>query len=83
MFLWSKDFFLEFLGEKPIKVYADINNGITRVDDFEELPEEFELVSEEDFVSSLDSLGDDEIIGAAISNKTYKKLYQKYGIRVQ
>lgn len=83
VFLWSKDGCLEFLGEKPIKVYVDIKNGITRVDDFEGMPEEFELVSEEDFVSSLDSFDDDEIIGAEISNKTYKKLYEKYGIRKQ
>ncbi len=69
--------------EELIKVYADINNGITRVDDFEGMPEEFELVDEEEFLMRLDSADEDEIIGAEISKSTYEKLDEEYGIRRQ
>ena len=41
---------------------------------------DLEVVDEDYFVSRLDNLGDDEFIGAEVSEETFNKLDEEYGI---
>lgn len=69
--------------EELIKVYVDTINGITKVDNFDGMPDGSFYVNEQEFVDSLGTLGEDEVIGSEISKSTYEKLDEEYGIRVQ
>lgn len=62
------------------KVYADTVNGIVLTNSFNDMPEEFELVSEKDFINSLNTLSDDEIIGARVTPETLQMLIEEYGV---
>ena len=69
--------------DELIKVYVDTINGITKVDNFDGMPDGSIYVDEEKFLDSLGTLDEDEIICSEISESTYDKLYEKYGIKVQ
>lgn len=64
---------------KTYKLIADINNGIMLDDNFDGY-EGLELTDEEDFVDRLDSMDEDEVIGAEVTEETYLKLKEEYGI---
>lgn len=61
------------------KLIVDINNGIMLVDSFEGY-EGLEIVDEEFFVSQLDTMSDDDFYGAEVSEETYRRLKDEYGI---
>lgn len=61
------------------KLIADINNGIMLVDSFDGY-EGLEIVDEEFFVSQLDTMSDDDFYGAEVSEETYRRLDDEYGI---
>lgn len=61
------------------KLIADINNGIMLVDSFDGY-EGIEIVDEEFFVSQLDTMNDDDFYGAEVSEETYRRLKDEYGI---
>lgn len=69
--------------ESLIKVYVDTINGITKVDNFDGMPDGSIYVDEEEFLDSLGTLDEDEIICSEISESTYDKLDEEYGIRIQ
>lgn len=61
------------------KLIVDINNGIMLDDSFEGY-EGLEIVDEEFFVSQLNTMGDDDFYGAEVSEETYRRLKDEYGI---
>ena len=61
------------------KLIVDINNGIMLVDSFEGY-EGLEIVDEEFFVSQLDTMGDNDFYGTEVSEETYRRLKDEYGI---
>lgn len=61
------------------KLIADINNGIMLDDSFEGY-EGLEIVDEEFFVSQLDTMNDHDFYGAEVSEETYRRLKDEYGI---
>ena len=61
------------------KLIVDINNGIMLVDSFDGY-EGLEIVDEEFFVSQLGTMGDDDFYGAEVSEETYKRIKDEYGI---
>lgn len=61
------------------KLIADINNGIMLVDSFDGY-EGLEIADEEFFVSQLDTMSDDDFYGAEVSEETYRRLDDEYGI---
>lgn len=61
------------------KLIVDINNGIMLDDSFEGY-EGLEIVDEEFFVSQLDTMSDDDFYGAEVSEETYRRLNDEYGI---
>ena len=61
------------------KLIVDINNGIMLVDSFDGY-EGLEIINEEFFVSQLDTMGDDDFYGAEVSEETYKRIKDEYGI---
>lgn len=66
--------------KKNYKLIADTTNGIMMDNSFDGY-DEIEIMSEEDFVESLDTLGEEEIIGAEVSEETYLRLDEEYGIK--
>ena len=58
---------------------ADTTNGIMADASFDGY-NDLEVVDEDYFVSRLDNLGDDEFIGAEVSEETFNKLDEEYGI---
>lgn len=65
--------------KKTYKLIADTTNGIMMDNSFEGY-DGIEIMSEEDFMERLSSLGEDELIGAEVSEETFKKLDEEYGI---
>ena len=61
------------------KLISDAINGIMLDDSFEWY-EGLEIVDEEFFVSQLDTMGDDDFYGAEVSEETYRRLKDEYGI---
>lgn len=61
------------------KLIADINNGIMLDNSFEGY-EGLEIIDEEFFVSQLDTMGDDDFYGAEVSEETYRRIKDEYGI---
>lgn len=65
---------------KTYKLIADEINGIMLDDSFDGY-EGLEMVDEEYFLYSISSLGDeDEVVGAEVSEETYLKLKEEYGV---
>ena len=61
------------------KLISDAINGIMLDDSFERY-EGLEIVDEEFFVSQLDTMSDDDFYGAEVSEETYRRLKDEYGI---
>ncbi|WP_461521142.1 hypothetical protein [Porticoccus sp.] len=58
-----------------MKVQADTNNGVYRVEDFDG-----EVLSQQDFYEALDGLCEGEFICAEIDEATAAKIDAEYGI---
>lgn len=64
---------------RTYKLIADTTNGIMTDKSFDGY-DGIEIMSEENFTERLSSLGEDELIGAEVSEKTFEKLDEEYGI---
>jgi hypothetical protein len=75
-----KDIFVALveLHNKDYKVQADTINGVHIIDDFEN---GVEILIHGDFIKSLNTIGQNEVIGSIISSRILLKLNQEYGVR--
>ena len=65
---------------RTYKLIADTTNGIMMDNSFDGY-DGIEIMSEENFTERLSSLGEDELIGAEVSEETYLRLDEEYGVR--
>lgn len=63
-----------------IRIVADINNGIMAYDNFDGF-ENLTIVKEDDFEDIINHfMEDDDEIGAEVSEETFERLNEEYGI---
>lgn len=66
--------------EDDMKVIADTINGVQKVDSFDDVEATVDVLDEAFFYDYLKGLGDDELIGADISDEMAEKIRATYGI---
>jgi len=63
------------------KVMADNFNGIFTVKSLEDYDQECKVLSQQDFIESLDDLEVGELIGTELDRNKFREIKEEYGIQ--
>ena len=63
------------------KVMADNINGIIEVSSFDDYDQECKVLSQQDFIESLDDLEVGELIGTELDRNKFREIKEEYGIQ--